>query len=214
MHHRGGRETYETSCSTTVGGAATTSRSSLSSSRSLQACALMNRPMATSQTPTRIAPRIEVADLRAVYLRTCPRPADHVHDICPAGGDERRDDRVEAVAARVSAASTRSQVNFAFPANQVNVRKSNQVNLVASRGSFLEPAPRSSRTQPPDVVVGSPPIPTDGRDGWRGRIRTFDLLIQRTPDVAAGSRCELSGARTRILSVRRVIRLNVPDPVR
>jgi hypothetical protein len=40
------------------------------------------------------------------------------------------------------------------PANQVNVQKSNQVNFVAFRGSFSEPAPRSSRTKPPDVVVG------------------------------------------------------------
>ena len=54
-------------------------------------------------------------------------------DRCPAGGDERRNDRVEPVAARVAAASTRSQVD---------VQKSNQVNSAASRGSFQEPAPR------------------------------------------------------------------------
>ncbi|MEA2513004.1 MAG: hypothetical protein QOJ59_2491 [Thermomicrobiales bacterium] len=38
----------------------------------------------------------------------------------------------------------------------------NQVNFGACHGAFLEPAPRSSRTQPPDVVVGSPPIATRG----------------------------------------------------
>ena len=43
----------------------------------------------------------------------------------------------------------------------------------------------------PEVVVGSPQIPTAGTDGWRGRIRTFDLLIQRTPDVFVDSRCPL-----------------------
>jgi site-specific recombinase XerD len=37
-------------------------------------------------------------------------------------------------------------------ANQVNVEKSNQVNIGASRGSFLEPAPCSSRTEPQHVV--------------------------------------------------------------
>ena len=50
--------------------------------------------------------------------------------------------------------------------------------------------------------------------GWRGRIRTFDLLIQRTPDVSADGRCDLSVARTRFRSVRRAIRLNMPDGVR
>jgi hypothetical protein len=45
-------------------------------------------------------------------------------------------------------------------ANQVNVQKSNQVIFEASRGSFLESTPRSMRTKPPDVVVGSPvPLP-------------------------------------------------------
>jgi hypothetical protein len=38
--------------------------------------------------------------------------------------------------------------------------------------------------------------------GWRGRIRTFDLLIQRTPDVSDDGRCDLSVARTRIPSIR------------
>jgi hypothetical protein len=89
----------------------------------------------------------------------------------------------------------------------------------ALRGSFLEPAPRSSRTKPPDVVWGVPRAATRGvagwRDtGWRGRIRTFDLLIQRTPDVFADGRCGLSVARTRTLSIRRAIRLNMPDGVR
>jgi hypothetical protein len=50
--------------------------------------------------------------------------------------------------------------------------------------------------------------------GWRGRIRTFYLLIQRTPDVSADGRCDLSVARTRILPIRRAIRLNMPDRVR
>ena len=63
-------------------------------------------------------------------------------------------------------------------ANQVNVRKSNQVNIGAFRGSFLEPAPRSSRAKPPDVVSGVSCTATRGVAGWRGRIRTFDLLIQ------------------------------------
>jgi hypothetical protein len=63
--------------------------------------------------------------------------------------------------------------------NQMNVQKSNQVNIGASRGSFLEPAPRSSRTKPPvEVVWGVPRTATRGVAGWRGRIRTFDLLIQ------------------------------------
>jgi hypothetical protein len=66
----------------------------------------------------------------------------------------------------------------------------------------------------PEVVVGSPQIPTAGTDGWRGRIRTFDLLIQRTPNDFSDRRCDLSVAGTRILSVRRVIRLNMPDGVR
>ena len=39
------------------------------------------------------------------------------------------------------------------PVDQVNVQKSNQVNFDSFRGSFLEPAPRLSRTRPPDVVV-------------------------------------------------------------
>jgi hypothetical protein len=50
--------------------------------------------------------------------------------------------------------------------------------------------------------------------GWRGRIRTFDLLIQRTPDVSADGWCDLSVARTRFGLVRRAIRLNMPDGVR
>ena len=64
------------------------------------------------------------------------------------------------------------------PANHVNVKKSNQVNFDAFRGSFLESTLRSVRTRPPDVVVGSPWTATRGVAGWRGRIRTFDLLIQ------------------------------------
>ena len=60
----------------------------------------------------------------------------------------------------------------------MNVQKSNQVNFGASRGSFFEPAPHSSRTKPPDVVVGIGWTATRGVAGWRGRIRTFDLLIQ------------------------------------
>jgi hypothetical protein len=39
-------------------------------------------------------------------------------------------------------------------------------------------------------------------------------LIQRTPDVSADGRCDLSVARTRIPSIRRAIRLNMPDGVR
>jgi hypothetical protein len=50
--------------------------------------------------------------------------------------------------------------------------------------------------------------------GTSRRIRTFDLLIQRTPNVIANGRCDLSVARTRILSFRRAIRLNMPDGVR
>ena len=44
---------------------------------------------------------------------------------------------------------------------------------------------------------GRPPT-TTSCVGWRGRIRTFDLLIQRTPDGFADGRCDLSVARTRI----------------
>ena len=36
------------------------------------------------------------------------------------------------------------------------IRKSNQVKIGAAPGSFLEPARRSSRTRPPDVVVEGP----------------------------------------------------------
>jgi hypothetical protein len=46
-------------------------------------------------------------------------------------------------------------------------------------GLLLEPAPRSSRTKPPDVVVGIDLTATRRVAGWRGRIRTFDLVIQR-----------------------------------
>ena len=48
----------------------------------------------------------------------------------------------------------------------------------------------------------------------RGRIRTFDLLIQRTPNDLVDRRCGLSVVRTRLLSIRRAIRLNMPDGVR
>ena len=34
------------------------------------------------------------------------------------------------------------------------------------------------------------PLTTSRGAGWRGRIRTFDLLIQRTPDVSAAGRGE------------------------
>jgi hypothetical protein len=74
-------------------------------------------------------------------------------------------------------------------------QKSNQVNIGAFRGSCLEPAPRSSRTKPPDVVVGSLPIPTAGRDGWRGRIRTFDLLIQSQAPYRLATRQCVNAAR-------------------
>ena len=87
-----------------------------------------------------------------------------------------------------------NQVNVR-KSNQVKVRKSNQVNVGASRGSFLESAPRSSRTKPPDVVWGVPRTATRGIAGWRGRIRTFDLLIQ--------SLLSKSGHASRVLSVRR-----------
>ena len=39
-------------------------------------------------------------------------------------------------------------------------------------------------------------------------------LIQRTPNVFTLGRCDLSVARTRFLSIRRTIRLNMPDGVR
>jgi hypothetical protein len=50
--------------------------------------------------------------------------------------------------------------------------------------------------------------------GWRGRIRTFDLLIQRTPNVSVDDRCDLSVERTRFRLLRRAIRLNLRDGVR
>ena len=65
-------------------------------------------------------------------------------------------------------------------------------------GLLLGAAPRSSRTKPPYVVTGSSWTATRGVAGWRGRIRTFDLLIQRTPDDSVDGRCDLSVARTRI----------------
>jgi hypothetical protein len=75
------------------------------------------------------------------------------------------------------------------PVNQVNVQKSTQVNFDAFRGSFLEPAPRCFRTKPPDLVVGIDWTATRGVTGWRGRIRTFDLLIQsQTPESGLASR--------------------------
>jgi hypothetical protein len=40
------------------------------------------------------------------------------------------------------------------PIDSKKVRKSNQVNFGAFRGSFIEPAPRSSSTKPPDAAVG------------------------------------------------------------
>jgi hypothetical protein len=51
--------------------------------------------------------------------------------------------------------------------------------FVASRGSLSESTPCSVRTKPPDVVWGVPCTATRGAAGWRGRIRTFDLLICR-----------------------------------
>jgi hypothetical protein len=39
-------------------------------------------------------------------------------------------------------------------------------------------------------------------------------LIQRTPNDFIVGRCDLSVARTRILSIRQAIRLNMPDGVR
>jgi hypothetical protein len=87
-------------------------------------------------------------------------------------------------------------------------------NFGAFRGSFVEPAPRSSRTKPPDAVGEVRWTAIRGGTGWRGRIRTFDLLIQRTPDVSPDGRCDSSVARTRIRSIRRAIRLNIPDRVR
>ena len=52
------------------------------------------------------------------------------------------------------------------------------MNICASRGSLLEPEPRSFRTKPPDALWGIPWPTTRWVAGWRGRIRTFDLLIQ------------------------------------
>jgi hypothetical protein len=71
----------------------------------------------------------------------------------------------------------------------------------ALRGSFLEPASRSSHTKPPDAVWGVPRAATRGvagwRDtGWRGRIRTFDLLIQsQTTWIGVASRSSNSARR-------------------
>jgi hypothetical protein len=45
----------------------------------------------------------------------------------------------------------------------------------------------------------------------KGRIRTFDLLIQRTPNGFVDGRCDLNVARIRILAIRRANRLNMPD---
>ncbi len=56
--------------------------------------------------------------------------------------------------------------------------KTNQVNFGASQGSSWSPRPALLARNHLDVAVESPPIPTASRDGWRGRIRTFDLLIQ------------------------------------
>ena len=50
--------------------------------------------------------------------------------------------------------------------------------------------------------------------GWRGRIRTFDLVIQRTPNDFADRWCGLRVARTGTRSIRRAIRLSMPDGVR
>jgi hypothetical protein len=72
--------------------------------------------------------------------------------------------------------------------SEASVQKSNQVNFAASRGSFLESTPCSCRTKPPDVVVGFDRTATRWVAGWRGRIRTFDLLIQsQTPDSGLAS---------------------------
>ena len=67
---------------------------------------------------------------------------------------------------------------MAIPANQVNVQKSNQVDFAASRGSFLESTPLLLPHETTRCVWGVPRIATRGAAGWRGRIRTFDLLIQ------------------------------------
>ena len=99
-------------------------------------------------------------------------------DLGATGGDELGDDRVETGADADPGCHYAASGEHRESANQVNVRKSNQVNFGASPGSFLEPAPRSSRTRPPDVVVGTDWTATRGIAGWRGRIRTFDLLIQ------------------------------------
>lgn|SRR5215203_7065858 len=48
----------------------------------------------------------------------------------------------------------------------------------ASRGPFLELVPYPRRAKPPDVVIGVGWTATRSVAGWRGRIRTFDLLIQ------------------------------------
>jgi len=87
-----------------------------------------------------------------------------------AGRDKRRDDRVEAVEMRIP--------GFQYAESGELGGRANQVNFGASRGSFLEPAPCSVRTKPPDVVWGVSWTATRGAAGWRGRIRTFDLLIQ------------------------------------
>ena len=59
--------------------------------------------------------------------------------------------------------------------------------------AFLESTPRSVRTRPPNVVVGSPWAATRWVAGWRGRIRTFDLLIQsQAPYRLATRQCSRS----------------------
>ena len=77
-------------------------------------------------------------------------------------------------------------------------QKSKQANIGASWGSFLEPAPRSSRTNPPDVVVRNPRtlrmVGMAGVEGFEPSI----FLIQRTPDVSPMVGAIWSVARTRI----------------
>ena len=55
----------------------------------------------------------------------------------------------------------------------------------SSPTNSLSPVCRSTRIGRPVASVA----------GWRGRIRTFDLLIQRTPDASVDGRCDLSVAR-------------------
>ena len=106
----------------------------------------------------------------------------------------------------------------AVPREALNGEPSNvQRTAYTDRVRRSAPAAASERAapcSPSTVISGVQRWPRPMWFGWRGRIRTFDLLIHRTPTISSMLVAVLSVGRTRIQSVQRAIRLNSPDGVR